>query len=162
MANNERFLEIDVDAEDMIRALEKAPIEIMRHWAQAGREVGEEVVKSRGLRTYPAAPPNNAPPYPGYLRGIGYVYADGTNDGKSERYGTQFTVRQRGRTQTIIGNRASYAEHLAGENQSRKVSKNIPGRGWRILGDVVDEKIKVINRIYTAWMRKALRKIGLL
>ena len=161
MANNDRFLEIDVEAEDMIRALEKAPIEIMRHWAQAGRVVGKEVIGTKGLKNYPAEPTTRKIPG-GYLRGIGYVYADGTNDGKSERYGTQFTVRQRGRTQTIIGNRASYAEHLAGENQSRKVNKNIPGRGWRILGDVVDEKIKVINRIYTAWMRKALRKIGLL
>jgi len=159
------MIEVDVKNEKVIAALKKAPIEIMRHWSQAGREAGKEIIGTKGLKNYPSEPSGRKIPG-GYLRGIGYIYADGTSKNNSERYGTQFTVRQRGTTQTVIGNRASYAEHLTGSRiggggQSYVINKNISGGGWRILLDVAKEKINILNRIYTLWMIKALRKLGL-
>ena len=159
------MIEVDVENKKVMDALKKAPIEIMRHWSQAGREAAKEILSTKGLKNYPSEPAGRKIPG-GYLRSVGYIYADGTSDNSSENYGKQFTVRQRGMTQTVIGNRASYAEYLGGSReggggQSHVINKNISGGGWRILKGVAKEKINILNRIYTLWMLKALKKLGL-
>lgn len=164
---SERFVTIDVNSKELQASLKKYPYVIRRHWIHAGHEAAKKILRTRGVKNYPKAPPDNAPPYPGYLRGVGYIDAGGESDGRSERYGTRFNVQTKG-VSTIIGNTASYAGYLAGsgeageEKQSTVINKNIPGRGWRILAEVADEKGKVINEVYTKWVRRALREIGLL
>lgn len=122
----------------------------------ASLEASNEVLNTQGLRSYPPMTDKNMPPEPYYIRGRGMQYKN-RNDGRSERYGTQFYVISSGYT-TTIGNRASYAPYLAGEHdQARKMAE----KGWRRLVDVVMEKMPKIRDIYQGWINRALKMIGL-
>jgi hypothetical protein len=57
----------------------------------------------------------------------------------------------------VIGNRASYASYLGGDNQVGWAA----GVGWRKLSEVAREKISEITRIYNAWIERLIKKVGL-
>jgi len=140
---------------DLQAAIKKAPLEIARAIKGAGEESANEILDTRGLRSYPPNTSANLPPTPYYIRGRGTQYAT-KNAKNSERYGTKFTVRTTGYG-TVIGNSASYSPYLAGEEQAQAMGEI----GWRRLIDVAREKLPQIERIFSKWIERALRKAGL-
>ena len=148
--------EIKVVGLDRFRkAFAKAPSMIAQHMTRAGAQAANEVLRTRGLRTYPKSTAANAPPTPYYKRGVGMQYAS-FNAGNSERYGAKWNVKTRG-YKTTIGNVASYAPYLAGERQAQSMAKI----GWLKLTDAVSKKLPQIRRIYQTWVNRALKKAGL-
>ena len=140
----------------LIKGLGRFPREIARYMSQAGHEAGEDVIlKTEGLRKYPPATSANQPPTPYYIRGRGTQYKSG-NRGNSERLGTQFYVKREG-WNTAIGNRASYAKYVVGEQQASFMKP----KGWKKLFDVAKDKKAKIQKVYQAWVDKALRDFGL-
>jgi len=141
--------------EKVMANMARFPREIARYFSMAGHEAGNEIIDTQGLRNYPPATAANLPPTPYYIRGRGMQYAN-HNDGRSERYGTQFYIQRRG-AMTTIGNRASYAEWLAGQNQARRMA----AIGWRKLGDVAKEKKSRIEQIYRGWVKRLIKDLDL-
>jgi hypothetical protein len=145
-------------------AFEQMPLELADTLGAAGREAGEEIVDSPGLRNYP--PEYHAPQFAAGFKsdaqrryvmaaiGRGEIpYVRG--QGRSERYGSQFYVEQRGYS-TFVGNRASYARYLAGGE-----SAYMAAGGWRKLEDVALEKIGRIMEIFAAWIDRLAQRLGL-
>ena len=152
----DEFLVIKVDGIDKLQSdLRAFGQELTDGLTGAGDEAAREVLDTEGLRNYPPLTPANQPPTPYYIRGQGTEYQYG-NNGKSERYGTQFYNEQRGYT-TYIGNRASYAKYLGGNEQSQFMM----WIGWKRLIDVAREKSGKIKEIYQAWIDRALNRLGL-
>ena len=154
-------VQIEVKGLDkLIAALDRFPLQIARNMSQAGHEAGTEILDTQGLRRYPSMTAANKPPTPYYIRGRGTQTKRG-NLGNSERLGTQFYIKREGWT-THIGNRASYAKWVVGEEQARHMGPQgrIP-KGWRKLFDVAKEKRQQIERIYNAWVTRTLRNLGL-
>lgn len=75
----------------------------------------------------------------------------------SERYGTQFYTRATsgaGYVGVVMGNRASYAKWLGFKMQAR-----IPAaRGWRRLGDIIDQRRGEIMRLLATRVAGVLKK----
>lgn len=151
------------------KGLRKFGREIKLGLQGAAAEAAVLVVSSKGLMNYPPATEANMPgryslktkqrmAY--YRRGEGtQVPTKGggyRSLGNSERYGSQFYYRRTGYG-TVIGNRASYAPWLAGENQSKAMEKI----GWRKLIDVAQEKLPQIVEIYNRWVARILKATGL-
>ena len=130
-------------------------IQSLENMSQAGHRAGSDLLKTKGLRNYPPSTAANLPPTPYYIRGRGTQYAS-RNAGDSERLGTQWTIQRRGYS-THIGNRASYAKWVHGDEQASWMA-NI---GWRKLKEVAKEKIKPITRKYQKWVDKTLRDLGI-
>ena len=149
--------------EEIRAAMAQFPAEVKHGMEQAGKEASAEVLGTVGLQAYPPATAANQPPAPFYLRGLGMVtkYGSGTNELSSETLGKQWNVAVNG-YKTTIGNSASYAKWVHGDEQAKGMSKNatIP-KGWRKLTEVAKEKTKVITKIYNAWVDKTLKEIGL-
>ena len=148
-----------------------------KYMSAAGREIAEDVIlPTEGLRKHPPADAANAPGRfkevtfsngntvnfrMGYYvrgkgmyqptRGGGYKLAQG-----SERYGTQFYTKAN-QAEITIGNRASYASYLGGENQA----SHMGARGWKRLIDVAEANIGRITARYSLWVDKLLRDVGL-
>jgi hypothetical protein len=141
---------------EIAEALKETPQDMKEAIGAAGKEGAVEITDTTGLRAYPGAGPGNAPPTPYYVRGVGTQYAT-RNDGRSERYGTQFYVNTDQAYIAEIGNRASYAQYLGGENQARRMG----ALGWRKLLEVAIEKLPILVRIYQGWIDRALRNRGL-
>lgn len=149
----------------ILEALRRFPREVLQAFEGAGREAGNEILDTTGLRAYP--PAYHAPqPFKSDQQRRGFFaalqageievpYRRGLSP-RSERYGTQFYVLPQG-AETKIGNRASYAGWLAGERQSAYMAAG----GWRKLADVAREKLDVVGRIYEAWITRTLRNLGL-
>lgn len=149
-------LEIKVKGLDkVLDGTKKLVREIEWGMTKAGQEASKEIVETEGLQKYPPTTAANRPPVPYYVRGEGMQTARG-NDGKSERYGTQFYTKQSDYT-TTIGNSAGYAPYLGGDEQARAMARI----GWRKLYDVASEKIGKITQIFQAWIDKAINKSGL-
>lgn len=147
---------IELKGLDKLRAaFRKFPSMVAQHMTQAGSEAAKEILKTKGLKSYPAHTAANQPPTPYYIRGRGTQYKS-FNAGNSEKYGARWTVKSAG-YRTTIGNTASYAPYLAGERQARAMKKI----GWIKLTTAVDKKIVKIRSIYQAWVNKALRRAGL-
>jgi hypothetical protein len=140
---------------ETVEKLRAFPAELKRGMTAAGDEAGNEILNTEGLRNYPPSTPANQPPTPYYIRGRGTQYAN-SNSGSSERYGTQWNVTTRGYT-TTIGNRASYAPYVGGDKQPQHMAD----KGWRKLFAVADQKRAEIQRIYSAWLERAKRRVGL-
>lgn len=144
----------------LMRNVNRLGKDLARYLAAAGKEAGSEVITTRGLKLYPPATDANQPPTPYYIRGLGTEHAGvrkpAYNDRRSERYGTQFYVQSAGYI-TKVGNRASYAPHLADEDQARRMAKI----GWRRLIDVAEEKRTQLVAIYQAWIDKLIQDLGL-
>lgn len=147
---------IQIKGLDRLRkAFGKYPVMIAQNMTKAGKHASDEILKTKGLRTYPGRTAANQPPTPYYKRSVGMQYKS-FNAGNSERYGAKWTVRTAG-YRTTIGNVASYAPYLAGEEQARKMGE----KGWLKLTDAVDKKMVKIRRIYQRWVNNALKKAGL-
>jgi len=151
-------IHIKIEGLDKIhKALAEFPRQIGKYFAQAGAESAHEILKEQGLKSYPPATEANAPPTPYYIRGRGTQTAHG-NLNNSERLGTQFYIDSNvGGFKTEIGNRASYAQYVIGEEQAG----NMGIKGWRKLWDVAIEKRDKITDIYQAWINKLIRDLGL-
>ena len=149
-------LKIKVEgAEEVKKAFMQFPIRVSKYLWRAGSESAKEILGTTGLQKYPPLSDANLPPTPYYVRGRGTQYKS-RNTGSSQRYGTQFFVNQKG-YKTVIGNRATYAPYLGGEEQV-KWAKEV---GWRKLIDVAREKIGKITKIYEAWIKKLLKDLNL-
>lgn len=147
---------VRVEGVEKIRqAINEFPSVVAENIRQAGSQASEEILNTTGLRSYPPETAANLPPTPYYIRGRGMQYK-GYNDESSERYGTKWTTQHTGYG-TVIGNSASYAPRLAGEQQDPKFAKI----GWRKLYDVAMQKMTRITQIYQAWIDRALRQSGL-
>ena len=71
-------LHIKINGLDRLRNIfGQFPAESKRYLDAAGKEAGEEVVNTVGLRRYPPATAANAPPTPYYIRGRGMQYKHG-------------------------------------------------------------------------------------
>jgi hypothetical protein len=150
-------IHIEVKGADILAAnLDKFSKEIASGLKGAGEEAGHEIIQTEGLAKYPPMTEANSPPPPYYIRGRGTQYMH-RNAGNSERYDTQFIVKHEAGKGTVIGNRASYAKWLAGEQQARHMAKI----GWRKLLDVAKEKLGTITKIYQGWVDKIIRDLKL-
>ena len=144
------------------QALARFPQIAAKYLQAAGQEAAKDIIlPTVGLQKYPPATAANLPPTPYYIRGFGMqragVRKPAYNDGKSERYGTQFTVERYRDMATKIGNRASYAPYLGGEDQAHKMAE----KGWRKLAEVVNEKLPQIKAVFQTWINKLLIDTGL-
>jgi hypothetical protein len=145
-----------VGIEKIQAGLNKFPREIEKYVTQAGEQAAKrEILNVVGMQKYPSATEANAPPTPYYIRGRGTQTASG-NKGNSERLGTQWYVVRKG-LGTEIGNRASYGKWVHGDEQAHFMKP----KGWRILTEVVEEKMVQITKVYQAWITKCLRDLGL-
>ena len=133
-------------------AFRQFPGVVARDMSAAGKEAAEEILKTRGVRTYPGQTAANAPPVPYYIRGRGTETASG-NLGNSEKLGTQWNVRKGWSTK--IGNRASYAAHVHGEKQAAAMGDI----GWVKLKDAALMKITQVTRTYNRWVKYTLAKL---
>ena len=104
---------------------------------------------------YPPETAANKAPEPFYIRGVGMQYKKG-NSYKSEKLGSSFIVKKVGYG-ARIGNNASYAPYVIGDNQSRRM-KEI---GWTKLIDVAKENLDKIKKVFQVWIDKALKNDGL-
>lgn len=142
-------------ANELLKKMNQFPQEVRSTFAAAGREAAEDVVLGTvGLRKYPPAGPGNSPPPPYYIRGRGTQFAN-RNMGNSEKLGTKFVVEPN--VDTVISNNASYAPLVIGDEQQERMGRI----GWRKLSDVAKEKTTQIADVYSAWVERTLRRIGL-
>lgn len=123
----------------------------------AALESERTILDTEGLRKYPPETAANREPYPFYERGRGTWTRPGYNTGKSERYGTKWTTK-RINYGAIIGNSASYAKYLGGEEQNRVMA----AYGWRRLFDVAREKKDEIQKVFQGWVNRLLKELDLL
>ncbi len=151
------FIKIEVQGiEKITAALEKFPKEISKYLQFAGTEAADLALKTEGLQRYPPATAANAPPEPYYIRGRGTMTKSGLR-ATSENLSKQWYVKASKSFSTEIGNRASYARYVHGEEQARAMARI----GWRKLGDVISEKMGDIVKVYQAWVDKLLRDLNL-
>lgn len=171
------LIKIEVKNADLLKkAFAQFGKEADKYLSQAGQESAKLILETSGLRKYPPATAANAPGRTkqvtfgngrvatfrmGYYvrgrgmfsptRGGGYKMT-----GSSERFGTQWYVLKIPGGVTI-GNRASYAPFVSGDNQAGAMG----GIGWRKLTEVGQEKLPEITKVYDAWVDKLLVKVGL-
>ena len=139
----------------LLKAWHKFPKEIVRAMSQAGHMAANEVLDTEGLRNYPASTSANQPPTPYYIRGRGTQYKS-RNAGGSENLGKRWTVKRKGYS-TRIGNSASYAKWVHGEEQARWMKRI----GWKQLYKTFKGKKANITKIYQRMVDHTIRKLGL-
>jgi len=140
----------------LVAKLHKFPREIARNLGAAGEESAKDVIlPTQGLQNYPPLTAANAPPVPYYIRGRGTQYAT-RNLENSELLGKQWVVQRKG-FNTVIGNTASYARYVHGEEQAKAMA----GIGWKKLFDTAKEKLKDIQKVYQAWVNKTIKDLKL-
>jgi hypothetical protein len=152
------FIRIEVKGlKELQAAIAKFPQQSAKYLGQAGEEAAKRVLfTTEGLKKYPPAGAANAPPTPYYIRGRGTQYKSG-NTGKSEKLGTQWYAKRQGYT-TLVGNRASYAKWVHGDEDQASF---MAPKGWRKLLEVAKEKMDDILKVYDAWVDKLLKDVGL-
>lgn len=152
--------DIDIEVhglEELKAAFDKFPLKVARNMSQAAHESANRIIlPTRGLQNYPPSTSANQPPTPYYIRGTGMQTSANRNLNNSENLGKQWTTKREGWT-ARIGNRASYAKWVHGDEQAAAMAKI----GWRKLFDVAKEKIGGITKVYQAWVDKTLRECGL-
>jgi hypothetical protein len=177
------MIRIEITNADKFKAALKR-FQVDTRWAltAAGLEAARAILDTRGLRAYPPATAANKPgrtkqvtfkggktatfrmPY--YVRGNGTfspVRGGGYKfEGNSQRYGTQFYPAKNATSlpdpyHVVIGNRASYASYLGGDDQVGWAGRI----GWKKLSDVAREKVTEITRIYNTWIEILIKKVGL-
>jgi hypothetical protein len=150
-------IKISVEGLDrVLKAFGVLPKEIETAVKQAGEESAKEIIETQGLQKYPPMTAANQPPAPYYVRGKGTQTKRG-NLGNSERFGTQFYVEAKPWA-TKIGNNASYARYLTDEKDQARAMQRI---GWKKLIDVARDKKGRIQRVYQAWIDRAISRLGL-
>jgi len=141
---------------NLLRAFQLYPEEVVKALVQAGDEAIKGVLlPTEGLQNYPPITEANLPPEPYYRRGFGII-AKNKKYPVSEQLGKQWYITFSG-TQIEVGNRASYAEWLHGEDQANAMG----GIGWRKIEEVAEEKKGSMERIYQAWIDRIITKLGL-
>lgn len=120
-----------------------------------GGEVSDLILNTEGVRTYPPGGDANSPPPPFYVRGQGTQTMSG-NRGNSERLGTRWTTDAQP-LQVRIGNIASYAPYVHGEEQASFMAP----KGWRKIGEVAQEKVADITRVVQGWIDRLIVRAGL-
>jgi hypothetical protein len=138
-------------------ALRKFPKLATRYLQAAGVEAHKRVILQTPGIKYPPMTDANRPPVPYYIRGRGTQTAHG-NLGNSERLGTQWYTKPAG-TGTWIGNRASYAQYVHGDEDEQ--AKAMAAIGWKRLIDVINARMPEIVKVYQAWVNKLLVACGL-
>lgn len=134
----------------------KFPAEVRKNMGQALQEVSKKILlPTQGLQKYPPATGANRPPTPYYIRGRGTQYKS-SNSGKSERLGTQWYIKRIGWGGAEIGNRASYARWVHGEEQANAMAQI----GWQRLVDVAKDKMGEIQKIFEKWINFTIKKLG--
>ena len=159
---DDSIIRIDIDGLDVLdRNFTRFKGEIKKYVQQGGKEAGEMVLETEGLRKYPPLTSANQEPTPFYIRGRGTETAYG-NRGNSEKLGANFYVKSEGYWNTKVGNRVSYARYVVGDEQAYHMGPNarIP-KGWRKLIDVAKENIVGITAKYQQWIDKCIRDMGL-
>jgi len=147
--------EIEIKGLERIQAaFKRYPGEVAKGIGGAGGEAADEILKTRGVRTYPPSGKGNAPPVPYYIRGVGTQTASG-NLLNSERLGTKWKVRKGWSTR--VGNVASYADKVHGPQQVGAMARI----GWVKLVDAAEKKRVQVTRIYNRWIKYTLAKLGL-
>jgi len=142
--------------EKLMAALNRFPGKIKSYMGQAGHEAATRVIlPTEGLQKYPPETAANQPPSPFYIRGKG-TQTKSRNYFNSENLGKQWYERRSGMDMRI-GNRASYACHVHGEEQAKAMGRI----GWKQLFKTAKEKIGDITKVYNAWVAKAIRDLGL-
>ncbi|MHA2163810.1 MAG: hypothetical protein ACXABF_15445, partial [Candidatus Thorarchaeota archaeon] len=148
-------LKIEIEGVDkLVKAFNKFPVEITKTMKQAGSESANMILAERGLRKYPPATAANRPPTPFYIRGRG-TQLKNRNLHNSERLGTQWYILQK-KFVTTISNRASYAKWVHGEQQARFMAS----KGWKKLFETGKSKSGQIQKIYSAWVNRAIKNLG--
>jgi len=171
------FFKIEItDADKLTAALKRFPAETQKALEQAGHDSARLILEVEGLRAYPPATAANSPGrvrevifgtgrratfrvgY--YVRGRGaFVPVRGGEYrflANSERYGSQWYTRKiSGGVE--IGNRASYAQYLAGDNQPDFMA----AIGWRKLSEVAGEKLPEITELYNDRIGQLLARLDL-
>jgi len=143
--------------EKIQKALKKFPGKIEKYLGQAGHEVANRVIlPEKGLQTYPPETDANRPPVPYYIRGVGMETEKG-NYHNSENLGKQWYTERDG-LDIQIGNRASYAKWVHGDDDQRA---NMARIGWKKLYKTAKEKVGGIKKVYNAWVAKAIKDLGL-
>ena len=149
-------LQIEIQGLDrLLKAFKKFPKKVKANMSQAGHVAGSDLLKTKGLRDYPSTTAANQPPTPYYIRGRGMQYKT-RNAGDSERLATQWTIKRQGYG-ARIGNRASYAKWVHGDEQAAAMG----AIGWKKLRETAQEKIKDITKTFQKWTNKTLRDLGL-
>lgn len=152
--------DIDIEVHGMKElnaAFEKFPRMVAKNMSQAAHEASNDVILStEGLKNYIGETKANQPPVPYYKRGTGMQVSESRNLMNSENLSKQWTTKREGWI-TRIGNRASYAKWVHGDEQARAMG----AKGWRKLYDVAKEKIGAITKVYHGWVSKTLREAGL-
>lgn len=149
---------IRIEGMDKLRAaFKKFPIIVRADMKAAGIEAAKKVIlPTVGLQKYPPTTAANEPPEPYYIRGRG-TQNKGGNRRNSEGLSTQWYIRQSGQMGTAIGNRASYARWVHGEEQAQAMG----AIGWRKLAEVAKEKTPEIIKVFDRWILYTLKRVGL-
>jgi hypothetical protein len=135
--------------------LDRLGRKLLVYMAEAGKKSADVILETRGLEKYPPETPANLPPTPYYVRGRGTQYASYLKP-TSENLGKKWYRKVAG-SSTRIGNVASYAKWVHGDEQAEAMKKI----GWRKLTDVATEKFTMIKKIYQDWVNKAIRELKL-
>ena len=152
-------LKIKVEGLDkLMKGFERFPREIAREMSQAGHESADVILNTQGMRNYPPLTSANFPPVPYYQRGFGVRGSSAAyNRAVSENLGKKWHVRRLGSGGTEIGNVASYAKYVHGDEQAKAMA----AIGWRKLKDVASEKTDKIRVVYQKWINRLIRRLGL-
>lgn len=167
------FIHIKVTGVEKLQAaLQKFPRQIAKYLGNAGREAAiKYIFSTRGIK---------ARPEPFYLsrtevygepfqsdkqrrwffaalrnKKIEVPYRRGQSPG-SEKSEQKWYAKSEGYN-TKIGNIASYAMYLHGDEQSKYMVR----KGWRKLLEVAQEKISDITRVYQLYVDKLIRDLQL-
>jgi hypothetical protein len=142
--------------DELLAKFDKFPKQIARNMSQAGHEAANRVIlNTEGLKAYPPASEGNREPTPYWIRGRG-LETDKGNLNNSERMGTKWTTKREG-FNTMIGNSASYAKWVHGDDQAKAMA----GHGWKKLFEVAKDKLSQIQKVYQAWVDKTIKELGL-
>ena len=152
----------DITIKQATAALAKLPKQVMQDMVKsANAEVIAEILGTRGIGLYPPQSSGNQPPTPYYVRGTGMQYGS-HNDGKSERYGSQWQKPTVSGYKTISENTATYGQYLVSDaSQARHMAVQDGQPAWRRIIDVVKDKTVKIGKMYGAWVMRSIRKVGL-
>lgn len=173
------MIKIDVVGEEkLIVAIKKYPQRSVIYLKKAGDSAAKQLLKIRGLRTYPPETAANKPgrtktvtfangrdatfrmPY--YERGRGTmspIRGGGYRQtGTSQKLGTQWYIDTGAALKTEIGNRASYAMYVHGQEQAQHMKRI----GWLKLYDTARDRIDVIQDAYQKFVNALLKEVGLL
>jgi hypothetical protein len=160
----------------LTKSFDRYPAEIGAQMKLAGIDASKLILQTKGLRLYPEKTERNQP---GRVKAVTfasgktaefrtsyYQRSYGTMTpvrgggykliGASERFGTKWYTKQKG-MDTVVGNNASYAAFLSGNNQVAWAAQV----GWRKLREVADQKMTQIRAIYAQHISLVTRKLGL-